>query len=298
MRNFNSKYSFDFNEQWAVDIGARTEYTVSTIDVPNESNEVSKSKYLNFVPMFQSVYRFDEKNNFIFNYGMRISRPGLTYLNPYIDDSDPTNIYFGNPDLNIVRRDLVTLSYNHLRSKFDLYARLNYSITNNSIQPYLYYANEILNNTYMNFGKQQESGLLLYANWTPDDMLRLSLKGTIAYVDIESKQEDVLKRAGFSNRISGNIAYKLPSDFYISVSGGYYQPSIQLQTKGDPYYYSRISVSKNWLDDKLSLALSISNPISSKTKFQYLTETPDVYRQDIDYRLDQKLKDKTCVSFW
>ena len=37
------------------------------------------------------------------SYNMRISRPGIWFLNPFTDTSNPTAISYGNPDLESVK---------------------------------------------------------------------------------------------------------------------------------------------------------------------------------------------------
>ena len=40
---------------------------------------------------------------------MRISRPGISYLNPYVDRSNPTALSYGNPDLDVEKANMSAL---------------------------------------------------------------------------------------------------------------------------------------------------------------------------------------------
>ena len=42
---------------------------------------------------------------------MRIQRAGIDYLNPYVDELDPLNVSYGNPDLDSEKSNSVNLNY-------------------------------------------------------------------------------------------------------------------------------------------------------------------------------------------
>ena len=54
-------------------------------------------------------------SNLRLGYNMRIYRPGIWYLNPYLNDSNPTNITQGNPNLDSEKSHAFNLSYSILR---------------------------------------------------------------------------------------------------------------------------------------------------------------------------------------
>jgi outer membrane receptor protein involved in Fe transport len=54
-----------------------------------------------------------------FNYSKRIERPDYGDLNPYINTSDPKNVYTGNPNLKPEIGNRYELAYNHDLGKSD-----------------------------------------------------------------------------------------------------------------------------------------------------------------------------------
>ena len=67
-------------------------------------------------------------------YNMRIQRPGIWYLNPYINDVDPQNISQGNPNLDSEKSNNVNLNFSKFTQKFSINASLSYTFVNNPIE--------------------------------------------------------------------------------------------------------------------------------------------------------------------
>lgn len=63
---------------------------------PFELNRVFQS----FLPTFRLDYQFSENTNFEFDYDTRTNEPNLRQLQPVVDNSNPTQLYVGNPDLD------------------------------------------------------------------------------------------------------------------------------------------------------------------------------------------------------
>jgi outer membrane receptor protein involved in Fe transport len=52
-----------------------------------------------YVPSLVLTYDLKNMNSIQLGYSNRIQRPGIWYLNPYVDDTNPKYIRYGNPDL-------------------------------------------------------------------------------------------------------------------------------------------------------------------------------------------------------
>lgn len=64
--------------------------------MPFELNRVFQS----FQPTFRLDYQFTDNTNFEFDYDTRTNEPNLRQLQPVVDNSNPTQLYVGNPDLD------------------------------------------------------------------------------------------------------------------------------------------------------------------------------------------------------
>ena len=283
-------------DNWGFHAGLRLEHTsMRTIFLKTE--QFTGSKYLTLVPAALISHELNDENMLRFGYNMRIHRPDISYLNPYRDESNPTDVYFGNPNLDTEKNHRIYIDYSYFGDNVDLNINLSNSLTNNSIQEYTYYENDVTYTTYSNFGKRRQSVANLYLNWTPVNSLRFTLNGASIYTKIGSRQEGVDSRSGYSNRIIGNLTYQTPFYFRASFSGGYYQPAIRLQRTSTPYYYTRISLRQELLNRKLMLGVSMSNPFTNKTKYVYTTSTPDFVMEDIGYRIDRSLTFRVVYQF-
>ncbi|PHO00887.1 TonB-dependent receptor [Rhodobacteraceae bacterium 4F10] len=87
-----------FNEKWNGQLGLRMENT-QTKGISNVLNQTNTNDYLRVFPTLYISYKMNEKNNFSFNYGRRISRPLYYQLNPARTYISNVNFIEGNPQL-------------------------------------------------------------------------------------------------------------------------------------------------------------------------------------------------------
>lgn len=58
-----------------------------------------RQRFSNWLPTFNFDYSFDNSHNFRVFYDTRMQEPSIRELQPIVDNSDPLNLYVGNPDL-------------------------------------------------------------------------------------------------------------------------------------------------------------------------------------------------------
>jgi hypothetical protein len=92
-------------------------------------------QFTNVLPNARLVYNFSNTNRVSLDYDASVQEPSLTQLQPLVDNSDPLNIYVGNPDLRPEYSNRLRLNY----FKFDpinftnFFALINLGHTANSI---------------------------------------------------------------------------------------------------------------------------------------------------------------------
>ncbi len=257
-------------QKFGMKVGVRAEGTSLQVTYAHNHDMDFKKNYFDVVPNATITYQMDMSTQFRLGYNMRIQRPGIWFLNPYINDTDPLNISQGNPNLDSEKSNNLNLNYSKFASKFSINASVNYTFVNNSIERYSFIAdyaesnplsqyNGALWNTYGNLGKRNQIGLFLYANWTPTTWFRIYTNGGVDYVDLKSESTD-MSNDGWSGRIFAGTQFTLPKDFRINVNGGYFSPRIQLQSKQSAFYFAGLGVSKDFLNKKLSVTLNANNP--------------------------------------
>ena len=291
-------YSMKF-DKFGVKAGVRAEGTALDVKYEMAPDMNFDTHYFDVVPNATVSYQLNMAQQLRLGYNMRIQRPGIWYLNPYVNNADPQNISFGNPNLDSEKSNNINLNYSMFAQKFSINASATYTFVNNSIERYTFIDPEnpgIFQTTYGNIGKKQSTGLFVYANWNPVPLFRIYMNGGMDYTDLKSEKND-MANSGFSGRIFAGTQFNFPLDFRLNVHGGYFSPWIQLQGKGSPFYFTGISVNKDFLKKKLSVQLSFQNPFWKRMKMESTTSDDTFFRREINYRTMRMLMVSVSYRF-
>lgn len=272
--------------KFGVKAGVRAEGTSLKVKYELAPSMNFGTDYFDLVPNATVSYQINMAQQLRLGYNLRIQRPGIWYLNPYVNDSDPQNISYGNPNLDSEKSNNINLNYSMFAQKFSINASATYTFVNNSIERYTFIDPQnpgIFQTTYGNIGKKQTTGIFVYGNWNPVPLFRIYLNGGIDYTDLKSEMNN-MANSGFSGRIYAGTQFNFPLDFRLNLNGGYFSPWIQLQGKRSPFYFTSISVNKDFLKKKLSVSLSFNNPFWKNMKMENTTSDDTFYKQDINYR--------------
>lgn len=239
--------------------GARYEHTFMNVKYAYMPEQDFSTNFDDVVPSVNLSYMLSTKSSLKANYNMRINRPGIWFLNPFRNTSNPTSISYGNPDLKTEKAHSLGITYSYFSAKFSINATLNHRFINNGIESYSFMNNGIQENTYGNMGKSKQTNLLLWVNWNPGNKTRISINAAGAYADYKS---DVLNahNHGFNGGMSGDFQQTLPLDIRLSLYGGGSSPFLSLQGKNSSYFYYGINFNRSFLKDKrLDLGIFFSN---------------------------------------
>lgn len=251
-------------------LGLRYEFTHQEVKYLLGKGDDFQKDFNDLVPSASIGYQLTDLSNLRLGYNMRIYRPGIWYLNPYLDDSNPSNLSQGNPNLNSEKSHNLNLSYSNFTQKFNLNVGIHYSFTNNSIEhvntllqdteiPGLQNptGKEVLYSTYYNMGKNRTVGLNSYVNWNATSNTRLYLNMNGSYIYIKGAEN--LKNDGWTMFAFGGIQQTLPKDWRISLNLMGQTPWIMLQGKGSNFFDYSLSVNKSFLKKRLTLSAYASN---------------------------------------
>jgi outer membrane receptor protein involved in Fe transport len=209
------------------------------------------------------------------SYTQRLSRPGIWYLNPYVDNIDSMNISYGNPSLESEVSHSFELGYTYFTPKLNFSATSSSSFVNNSIESISkVQTSGVTVTTYENIGKNQRFGLSLYASYRPSGKLSIFLNGSGYYSKLETNNGYAISNKGFSYYGTVGGRWTLWKDGSVNAYFGIQSPSIMLQGKSSTYYYTSLGVSQYLLKRKLMLSLSTTDPFWYKKK--YTSESKDI----------------------
>jgi hypothetical protein len=240
--------------------GARYEHTWQNYS--QDGGKAFRTDYGCLVPSATLQLNLGMTSNIGLSYNMRISRPGITYLNPYRDDSDPTALNYGNPDLEVEKAHNVNLVYNYFTTKFMLNLTARYGFTGNGISPYSFYQDNVLHSTYGNIIESTTAGLNAFVMVNAGAKTRIILNGGVDYSDLRS---DVLgqQNSGWSGNGLLGFQQTLPWDLRFSANAILMSRTKDLQGWSTGISLGTLGLTKTFLDDRLSASLSIISPLGS-----------------------------------
>ena len=251
-------------------LGVRYEHTKQEVKYLLGKGDNFNKNFDDVVPSARIGYKLTDMSNLRFGYNMRIYRPGIWYLNPYLNDSNPTNISQGNSHLDSEKSHSFNLSYSNFTQKFNINLSARYSFTNNSIEQVTEQVKdteiaglqnptgkEVLYSTYQNIGKSRNASLSGYVNWNATSNTRIyaNLYGNYTYME----GANGLKNDGWNLFAYGGAQQSLPHDWRISLNVYGQTPWIMLQGKGSSFFDYGLSVNKSFLNKRLTLSAFASN---------------------------------------
>ena len=251
-------------------LGVRYEHTKQEVKYLLGRGDDFNKNFDDVVPSASIGYKLTDMSNLRFGYNMRIYRPGIWYLNPYLNDSNPTNISQGNSHLDSEKSHSFNLSYSNFTQKFNINLSARYSFTNNSIEQVTEQVKdteieglqnptgkEVLYSTYQNIGKSRNASLSGYVNWNATSNTRIyaNLYGNYTYME----GANGLKNDGWNLFAYGGAQQSLPHDWRISLNIYGQTPWIMLQGEGSSFFDYGLSVNKSFLNKRLTLSAFASN---------------------------------------
>ena len=281
--------------KWSARLGLRYEHTLQKVEyLLGKGSDFSKN-FDDLVPSAKLGYKFTDMMNLSLSYKMRISRPGIWYLNPYLDDNNLENISQGNSNLDSEKTHSFDLQFSSFGQKLNLSLTTSYSFTNNSIESVSRMVDDntisglenptgkqVRYTTYYNIGKTQNFNISGYVNWTPFTNTRLTVNAWGGYAHMSDGQ--TLKNHGWNMSVWANAQQTIAKTWTLSVSMYMNTPNVTLQGKDGKYYSHDISITKKMLNDRLNITFAAGNPFK-----KYFT-----YRQTV---AGENFKSKGTLKF-
>ena len=253
---------------FGIKLGGRYEYTWQDINYKKGNGSDYSTKYGAFVPTASVQYGLTPTSNIGLSYNVRINRPGISYLNPFVDVSNPTHYTYGNPDLDVAKSHNFSLVYNFYSPIVMMNATLGHNLSNDGISDYTFTEDNIMRTTYGNILKSNQTRLGLFANVNLGRKSRIYMNGAVSYNYIRSKELDYSKKYWSYNIMVGaqqTIFWDLRLSENMMISPKTY--NLQGWTSG--IGYGVISVTKTFLDDRLSVSVAGVSHLGTGKNLKY-----------------------------
>ncbi len=235
--------------------GLRYEYTWQDVKYHLGNGEDFKKNYGSLVPTASLQYNLGVGSNLGLTYNMRISRPGISYLNPYVDKTNPIAISYGNPELDVEKNHNLSLVYNMFTSKLMVNLNLRHNFVDNAISQYSFYdSDNLLNTTYGNVVQRHQTGISGYVNYLLTKDTRLFFNGGLNYTDLRSDALDQ-KNSGWTFNAMVGLQQTLPWDLKLSAFAITSTKNYTLQGWSGGFNILTATLSKSLLKDKLTIGV-------------------------------------------
>ena len=255
------EYSGIFGK-WSFKAGARYEHTWQKIEYDSADNPDFDTDYGDLVPNASVQYSLGQASNIGLTYNLRLSRPGITYLNPYVNKSNPMFWVQGNSDLDVARTHSVGLVYNYFNPFLMVNISGNFSRTGNGIEQYTYSQDGVNITTYGNIVKSTKTGLSAFVNVNVSSKTRIYANMSAGYADLRSSRLGQ-SNSGWESNLFAGAQETLPWDLRFSQNLIFSGRSYNLQGYNSGFSGAALSLSKSFLSEKLTFSLSAFSPLNS-----------------------------------
>lgn len=278
-------------KQFGLRLGLRYEYTRQSVAFDDFRDKDFGASFSDVVPSLLLSYTVRGKHSLSLSYDMRISRPGINYLNPFRNSGQtPLYVAYGNPDLDTERYNVLTLNYAYFAQDITIGAELRYTHTGNGITHYSFVdGNGVVNSTYANIGVSHIPHLTFFANWNASGSTRINCNAGFGYERMRTNDRaaaDGITR--WSNKgwaFHGNVGLEqnLPWRLLLSVNAGANRGSLTLYSMDRPvYYWYGLSLQRKFLkDDRLTLQVSASTFAPKYDEYRYSSRATDCISTNI-----------------
>ena len=264
--NINAAY-LNFSKdikKWSLQTGLRlenTNYKGDQVGNPVKADSSFKRSYVNLFPTVFAGYKLNDKNEFGFSFGRRISRPDYEDLNPFVFYIDKYTYEAGNPFLKPMYSNVFELS--HTYNKF-LTTTFNYSHNRDMFSEYFEQAGYATIVRQNNYGKIDDVSLSVNAELKPAKWWTLLPYAEFDYNAVNSILNGFALKthgAGFTGNL--NSQFKFNKGWGGEISGFYRSEMKRGQFDISGIKQLNAGISKQILKTKGSVKLNISDILYS-----------------------------------
>ncbi|MBR1712653.1 MAG: TonB-dependent receptor [Alloprevotella sp.] len=254
--------------------GLRFESSHLRVTYPGSTEREAFSARLNdLVPSLNLGYNLKPTMMLRANYNLRIGRPDITYLSPYVNHVTPFAISYGSPNLTSEKGHNFELNFSSFTQKFSLNLTAGYSTSVTGLTQYSFVEEGVQHTTYGNVLHSKGATLNAFANLMLSKATTLMVNGDLNYRDFKSYRTGD-RNHGFGGRVFAMLRQELPWKVKMNLGGGYNWPRINLQGSSEKFFFYFASLSRSFLkEDRLTVEVNAFNIFNPRMTFHSVTES-------------------------
>lgn len=262
-------------------LGLRVEHTRVDGDFKSTNTGVQQ-QYTNFIPNVLFTRQFTKTMNSNFTYGMRLGRPSISSLNPFVNNSDSLYKSFGNPDLGPQYIHSFTWQVRFFKGSRFISIQTGFHFSNNLIiqNPSFDAATGVTSVTGANAGQIRDFTLGFVSN-LPIGKWNLAVNATGRLARMRNSLQTSWSSTTAGN-VNANIMYKASPQFTITSNGGYFVPLRTPNSSFPNNYFYGLNVGYKVFNQKLTITASVTNFFEKNRKLNFLTENENFVTRNVN----------------
>ncbi|GAB2967820.1 outer membrane beta-barrel family protein [Hymenobacter coalescens] len=294
-----ASYGFALGKKWTFKGGARLEHT--RIDGEFRSSQTQlRTDYTNLAPNLQAAWKLTPDHTLKLSYSRRIQRPGIWFLNPYINTADRRNVSSGNPDLNAELTDAYELTYTTFVKKSSVTFSGYWRQTNNAIESVARLVpgtqllptddtTRILFTTFRNLARNANYGLSAFGSTKLTPKWSLSGNVNFYYRQVTSPTLRISNGGGMFN-LNLNSSWQFEKGWSAQFFGFVNSRQVALQGRTSGYRVYSFGAKKEFWDKKANVVVSVINPFNRTLAFRNELTSPRFDYENNAYFYNRQLR--------
>ena len=235
--------------------GLRYEHVGQSSHYKDDSAPGFDTKNGVLVPSASLTATLSESQTIGVTYNLRVRRPSIEELNPFVYRFDPLTLEYGNPRLDQERTHNISLSYMLNLQRLSMRAALTHQLTNDGIMQYSFQKEGKIHRTFGNIVRTNQTSANVYVSWGMTQTTKLLLNTELSYVEHRSSELDA-KNHGWSLGSNIGVQQTLPWQLKFTTNLEYMSRSYTLQGWESGMTELTASISRSFMDDRWDIALT------------------------------------------
>lgn len=253
--------------------GLRFESSHIRVTYPNGTRAAFSTRLNDWVPSLNLGYNLTDTQLLRLGYNLRIGRPDIYYLSPYVNHLSPEKISYGNPNLESETAHNFQLNYSLFSQKISVNFSATYSTSYNGLTFYSFIKDGVEHSTSGNFLHSKQWSFDTYLNVNPWKSTAFTLNGNLKYSDLKSYRTSD-HNYGFSGNFFAMLRQDLPWKLKFALGAGATWGDISLQGQGSEFKYYFLDLSRSFLEeDRLTVTLNGFNIFNPRQTLKNTTQT-------------------------